>query len=497
MIEWCWRSKRGQWISWSVLLVALLLISGGYFLRPLWRQHIDYQHRGNESQQSNALRYQYFQWLKKRQALLNSSPSIAQYQQVTTWLLNALENSQLQVTQWQPSLPHVSHHLHTLSVDVSLVGRYTQLSHWLAMVAQHVQCRVVSIQVSHEQQSNQVAVQLQLSFLLRPNHTGRQWSPPALSIAIPVNNPMSQKRNKMIVTPALHGISIIHLHYANATKMADTLKHARLIGQKSSIVVDQRNNALIVRGSDEHLQQIRQVIHELDKPVPQVNIAAKIAVVDQAGLKALGVLWHAQENTYGGFGTVSQASVNLPVANPAGVLGLGLGRLMGSMVSLELQAIQSQGNGKVIATPELTVNDNHEALISQGDEVPFQTSTSSGATQVEFKPATLSLQVTPHITPDQHIVLALKITKDSLTHQTGTAGATPIIATAEIRTHVLVKNGQTIVLGGIKINEHHQEEKRVPYLASIPGLGALFRQKSTTDKQMNLMVFVTPKIISS
>lgn len=294
-------------------------------------------------------------------------------------------------------------------------------------------------------------------------------------------------------------LQIVHLHFANATHIAKmlTTQQLKLLGPRSSVIVNQRMNTLVIHASQHYLNEAMKLIKKLDQPVPQVHISAKVVVIDQSGLKALGLLLKTaggDDNSNGGF---QNAALNLGLNDAAGVLGFGLGKITGHMLSLELQAIQSEGNGKIIASPELTVADNHQAVISQGDEVPYQTSTPSGATQVEFKPATLSLQVTPQITADDQLALSLKITKDSITQRTGTAGATPIIATSAIQTQVQDLNGKTVMLGGIKINEHQEENKRVPYLSHIPLLGLLFQHHSLISKQMDLLVFVTPTIENS
>ena len=229
----------------------------------------------------------------------------------------------------------------------------------------------------------------------------------------------------------------------------------------------------------------------------EVEINARIVVVDKSALNAFGVmLGNVQPTSIKMLGSVVSApTINLPIANPSGTLAFGLGKLGGQELDLQLQALEAMGDGKIISAPELTVSENQKAYIEQGNEVPFQTSTSSGATQIEFKKAVLGLTVTPQIMEDGSINLSLLVNKDAVTAQDAAKTSTPIISTSEVSTNVRVQNGQTLALGGIYGEEKSTQTNQVPYLSGIPGVGWLFKSNQVSDKYTDLLVFITPKIV--
>jgi len=188
--------------------------------------------------------------------------------------------------------------------------------------------------------------------------------------------------------------------------------------------------------------------------------------------------------------------VNLPVANPAGRIAL---TLLDSdyIVDLEISAAQAEGRGEVISSPRVVTANQREAVIEQGVEIPYQESSSSGATTIQFKKAVLALRVTPQITPDNRIIMDLTVNKDSVGQVIVTSGGAnvPSIDTREIVTQVLVNDGQTVVLGGIMETEYRETETKVPWLGDIPVLGYLFKNKSKTNNKDELLIFITPRIL--
>ena len=188
--------------------------------------------------------------------------------------------------------------------------------------------------------------------------------------------------------------------------------------------------------------------------------------------------------------------VNLPVANPAGRIAM---TLLDSdyIVDLELTAAQAEGRGEIISSPRLITANQREATIEQGVEIPYQESSSSGATTTQFKKAVLSLKVTPQITPDNRVILDLTVAKDSVGQlvASATGGFVPSIDTREIVTQVLVNDGQTVVLGGILETERRDAETKVPWLGDVPVLGRLFKTTAKTDNKDELLIFVTPRIL--
>jgi len=191
-------------------------------------------------------------------------------------------------------------------------------------------------------------------------------------------------------------------------------------------------------------------------------------------------------------------NINLPTAtSPAGSIALAiLGK--NSLIDLELSALQSEGKGEVISSPRVITANGKQASIEQGREIPYQNSTSSGATAVQFKKAVLSLNVTPQITPDNRVIMDLAVTNDTqgTDVNTGNGGSAPAIDTRKVNTQVLVDNGQTVVLGGIYEQTSNGSITKVPFLGDIPLLGALFRTTAKSVNKTELLIFITPKILS-
>jgi type IV pilus assembly protein PilQ len=318
-----------------------------------------------------------------------------------------------------------------------------------------------------------------------------------------------------------------HLGYAVAKQLAGVLQNANggFLSGRGSVTVDDRTNTLLVRDTAMQLSKIRQLVDSLDVPVQQVSIEARIVAVDKRAIQDLGVTsLPAMAPSTAPFSTTTTSGssnstqpftpaatsgnqsgqpvnagaagfINNGLADASGALGLSLSGLPGGFnLNLELQALEVEGEGKVISSPSLTVADKQEAYIQQGSEIPYQASTSSGASVTQFKKAVLSLRVTPQITPDGNIVLKLAVSNDSPTDQS--VQGVPVLSTAEIQTQVLVKNGQTIVLGGIQIETKNHQVRSIPFLGSIPGIGWLFKSTHDNDRVQQLLIFLTPRIIN-
>ena len=329
----------------------------------------------------------------------------------------------------------------------------------------------------------------------------------------------------------------LQVNYAKASDLASLIKSqgkTSLLSERGSISIDERTNTLLLQDTAERLADIRRLVSTLDIPVRQVLIEARIVIVNDDFSRELGVRFggaavfnHGGADGMGfvgsqGLDTVPGESgpildpsgaldqrglvttptvddrymVNLPIANPAGRIAM---TLLDSdyVVDLEITAAQNEGRGEVVSAPRVITANGKEAVIEQGQEIPYQESSSSGATTTQFKKAVLSLKVTPQITPDDRIILDLTVSKDSVgaVVPSATGGFVPSIDTREITTQVLVNDGQTVVLGGILETERRDNVSKVPYLGDIPGLGVLFRTKSRTDNKDELLIFVTPKIL--
>jgi type IV pilus assembly protein PilQ len=312
--------------------------------------------------------------------------------------------------------------------------------------------------------------------------------------------------------------SSITVNYADAADLAAILKPQEgaggILSARGSVTVDDRTNTILVRDTQESIDQARVTVQSLDIPVKQVLIESRMVTVRDSVGEDLGVRWgfSDQQDESGTSGTLEGAesiaggtipdlsdrlNVNLPVSSAAGTIGFQIASLVdGTILDLELSALESENKGEVIASPRITVANQQEAYIEQGTEIPYVEATSSGATSVEFKKAVLSLKVTPHITPDNRIILDLVVTQDSRGDTVSTStGEAIAIDTQEIKTQVLVENGETIVLGGIFQQTSTEDVSKVPLFGDLPVVGVLFRNTSTTYEKRELLIFVTPKIL--
>lgn len=307
----------------------------------------------------------------------------------------------------------------------------------------------------------------------------------------------------------------IRLNYAKAEEFADLLKTDTnsIISQRGSVSVDKRTNTLLIKDTAKSIESVRRMVETLDIAVRQVVIESRMVTVRDNVKEDLGVRWGFSDQqgsdglsgTLEGANTISNGTipsitdrlnVNLPISNPAGSIGMHVAKLAnGTLIDLELTALEEENRGEIIASPRITTANQQKARIEQGTEIPYVEAASSGATTVSFKKAVLSLEVTPHITPDNKVILDLVITQDTRgdTVQTPT-GPAVAIDTQQIQTQVLVENGQTVVLGGIFQQQIINSTKKVPLLGDIPYLGVMFRSTSEFNEKKELLIFVTPKI---
>ncbi|MDC0603550.1 type IV pilus secretin PilQ family protein [Aliiglaciecola sp.] len=309
----------------------------------------------------------------------------------------------------------------------------------------------------------------------------------------------------------------IQINYAKASEMANILKStdSSILSARGSVTIDERTNTVLLRDTQASIDEARELIKALDIPIKQVLIESRMVTVRDNVDEQLGVRWGFSDRSSdggvsgsleganavasGSFPALSdRLNVNLPVSNPAGRIGLQIARLVdGTIIDLELSALESENKGEIIASPRITVANQREAYIEQGTEIPYVQATSSGATSVEFKKAVLSLKVTPHITPDNRIILDLVVTQDTRGETVSTStGPAVAIDTQEISTQVLVENGETIVLGGIFQQTSTDDVAKVPLLGDLPIIGNLFKNTQTISEKRELLIFVTPKILS-
>lgn len=306
----------------------------------------------------------------------------------------------------------------------------------------------------------------------------------------------------------------VQINYAKAADLAGLIKNedTSILSKRGTVTVDERTNTLLIRDTAQSIEDIKRMVNVLDVPVRQVVIESRMVTVKDNVNEELGIRWGvtSTDNESSVSGTIAgnnsanagslpsvgdRMNVNLPVANPAGSLAFQVARLAdGTILDLELSALEKENKGEIIASPRITTANQKEAFIEQGVEIPYQQAASSGATAVSFKKAVLSLTVTPHITPDNRIILDLSVTQDTVSSVTN--GTAPAIDTQRIGTQVLVNNGETIVLGGIYQQQTINTVSKVPVLGDVPYFGWLFRNKNNFNEKKELLIFVTPRIVT-
>ncbi len=306
----------------------------------------------------------------------------------------------------------------------------------------------------------------------------------------------------------------VQINYAKASEFSDLIKNedTSILSARGSVSVDERTNTLLIRDTAKSIEDIKRMVNILDIPIRQVIIEARMVTVKDNINEELGIRWGVTDTDgqYASSGSLEGANsanaglvpaladrlnVNLPVANPAGALAFQVARLAdGTILDLELSAMEKENKGEIIASPRITTSNQKEAYIEQGVEIPYQEAASSGATATQFKKAVLSLTVTPHITPDNKIILDLVVTQDTVSDVQ--SGQAPAIDTQRIGTQVLVNNGETIVLGGIYQQAIISTVSKVPVLGDIPYFGWLFRNTSQFNEKKELLIFVTPRIVT-
>lgn len=358
------------------------------------------------------------------------------------------------------------------------------------------------------------------------------WIGPTQEIANREQQLLKAQQDRRILEP-LQTV-LIPMNYSKAADMKLLIEESTnqvdaeygLLSERGSVTVDERTNTLLITDTAERIVEIRELLTELDYAVRQVQIESRIVIANSDFAHELGVrfgatLLHDGSN----IGVIAADGAAADTINPAinprddGLLDipsypgryqvnlpassqdattLGISFLTSNVIlDLELSALESEGQGEVISTPRVVTANQAEAFIQQGVEIPYENSTSSGATAVSFKEAVLELKATPLITPDNRIQLDLAIKQDTVGEifQTSRGGSVPSIDTRELNTTVLVENGDTVVLGGIFQDSKTSNEDKVPWLGDIPYMGALFRRRANQLQKRELLIFVTPTIV--
>ena len=320
----------------------------------------------------------------------------------------------------------------------------------------------------------------------------------------------------------------VQINYAKAaiiSQLIKTAKNNNLLSARGNISIDERTNTLIVQDTADKVSEIRALVQSLDIPVRQVLIESRIVIANEDFSKNLGVKFGYSKSVdsrnssiaskkgddlqtlIGGgkagdvnyHGTTSYNTtglenyiVDLAAPGAASAFKFAVGKVGSYLLQLELSAMQQEGKGEVISAPRVITANQKEATIESGTEIPYKEASSSGAATVAFKKATLSLKVTPQITPDERIIMDLAVTKDSVGQ---IFNGIPSIDTNQLTTQVLVDNGETVVLGGIFESTLRDDKTSVPFFGDLPYLGRLFKRTQNTANKQELLVFVTPKIV--
>ena len=309
---------------------------------------------------------------------------------------------------------------------------------------------------------------------------------------------------------------LLQVNYAKAADIAKlftsvTSAEAKA-DERGSITVDERTNNIIAYQTQDRLDELRRIVAQLDIPVRQVMIEARIVEANVDYDKSLGVRWGGSAQNKGNWntsgvngssttiGTPGSTSTNSPFVDlgaAGNTSGIGIAFITDNvLLDLELTAMEKTGNGEIVSQPKVVTSDKETAKILKGTEIPYQEASSSGATSVSFKEASLSLEVTPQITPDNRIIMEVKVTKDEPDYLNKVQDVPPIKKN-EVNAKVLVNDGETIVIGGVFSNTQSKVVDKVPFLGDVPYLGRLFRRDVVSEKKSELLVFLTPRIMNN
>lgn len=310
---------------------------------------------------------------------------------------------------------------------------------------------------------------------------------------------------------------LLQVNYAKAADIAKLFQSVTSAEAKAdergTITVDERTNNIIAYQTQDRLDELRRIVAQLDIPVRQVMIEARIVEANVDYDKSLGVRWGGSIQNKGNWnssgvttgdsttiGTPGSTGTNQPFVDlgaSGNTSGIGIAFITDNvLLDLELTAMEKTGNGEIVSQPKVVTSDKETAKILKGTEIPYQEASSSGATSVSFKEASLSLEVTPQITPDNRIIMEVKVTKDEPDYLNKVQDVPPIKKN-EVNAKVLVNDGETIVIGGVFSNTQSKVVDKVPFLGDVPYLGRLFRRDVVSEKKSELLVFLTPRIMNN
>ena len=287
----------------------------------------------------------------------------------------------------------------------------------------------------------------------------------------------------------------IPIKHGDPNNLVETIQQQGLLSERGKAIVDKRTNSVLITDMSKQFADIKKLVKALDQPIPQVHISAHIVTMSDESMEELGIKWGYLGKSSQFF---NQLDVDLGVVNPSSSAGFNLAKLSGSLLNLELSALESENQLEIIASPNLLTANQNMASIKQGTEIPYEVSTGgNGSTSIEFKQAVLGLEVTPKIVADKQMILDLYITQNttgrSIKRRDG--GEALAIETQEIKTQVKVKDGETVVLGGIFQQVNSNGKKKVPGLAQVPIIGNAFKYNAKKNQKRELVIFITPQLV--
>jgi type IV pilus assembly protein PilQ len=312
----------------------------------------------------------------------------------------------------------------------------------------------------------------------------------------------------------------IQLNYARAEELKSNME--KLLTKQGRLDVDKRTNTIIVKDTSSTVDEVLELIRRLDSQTRQVSIETRIVETSRTFLQELGVRWGGFVNQETGVkfprqvallgrqpapggviptnplappGTFGNFAVDLPTFTQPPALAIGLALISNSsVIDLELQALERNGRGRIVSNPKVVTLDNKEAVVESGDEVPFKTESAETGPKVEFKKAVITLRVTPHISPDDYVLLEVYAAKKEVDFARTVEG-NPTITSRQSKTSVLVKDGATVVMGGLFKQQAVETQEGIPGLSKIPYLGWLFKTRQTRNDNEDLLFFITPRIV--
>jgi|Deesub1362B_J571_1020462.scaffolds.fasta_scaffold00273_19 type IV pilus assembly protein PilQ len=297
---------------------------------------------------------------------------------------------------------------------------------------------------------------------------------------------------------------VFPISYADVKKVKSAIVNAKILSERGSVSVDERISSIIVKDIESNMPKIEQLIKTLDKPTPQVMIEARIVEVNTNVTRELGIRWGINTHSYdklinlggltpymvdfpSGAGAGSGSGITFGFLNKARTLGL----------DLEISALETSGKLKIVSNPRIITIDNQEAMISQGKSIPVRKLTSEGTVSTEYKDVKLELKVKPHITPDGSIILKVEAKKEELDPTVPSVEGVPGTDKKEAKTKVIIKDGETLVIGGIYKTVDNNSSSGVPGAKDIPIIGWLFKNKKKEKQTNELLIFITPRILKA